>query len=387
MKLRLRLSLLGRMAVALLILLSISLVLAAILSVFGGVLGFAVLGWVYEGVDALADLPRLSMLVPVPPWAVASTTVVTIVGVVYGWPLVRDHTETDHLLPPTTPLSLTITAGLLGCLYLTLIEGSAAIRAALSTSVGIGLMFVLGVGLALWTTVSAVRSRIRGLREQLLENSHRAATDYPHVATAVGRLAQQANVPKPTVYVTETDRPESLTVGYGDDAVVLVSTGLLATLGDDEVEAVLAHEVSHLANGDSRVMGAALGPVLAADEWLEDDPRDFGDRIWNGVFLLLKRYGQFGTSILSRGREWSADAGAAELTGDPAALASALRRLDDARSRPEADLREWERSVAVMDILPPEETAVTTGPFRTHPPTDERIEYLRNRTESIETAE
>ena len=386
MKLRLRLSLLGRMVVALGILLSISLVLAMILSVFGGMLGFAIFGWVYEGVDALADLPRPSMVLPVPPWSVAVAAITAVAGVVRGWPYVRNHTNEEHLIPPTTPISLTITAGMLGCLYLLFIEGSAAIRAALSTAVGLVVVFGLGVILALWVTVADVRARIRDLRERLAEDSHRIEDSHPEIATTVSRLAQQADVPEPSVHVTESARPESVTVGHGDDAIILVSSGLLATLTDAELEAVLAHEISHLANGDSRVMGAALGPVLAADEWIEDDPHDFGDRIWNAVFLLLKRYGQFGTAILSRGREWSADAGAAELTGDPAALASALRRLDDARARPDTDLREWEQSVAVMDILPPTESDVTTGPFRTHPDTDERIEYLRERVESLETA-
>ncbi|MFW5963623.1 MAG: M48 family metallopeptidase [Natronomonas sp.] len=387
MRLRLRLSLLARMAVALGILLSISLVLAVILSIFGGMLGFAIFGWVYEGVDALAGLPRLSTAFPVPAWAVASVAIAGILGVVGGWPYVRNYTGTEYLIPPTTGISLAVTAGLLGCLYLTLVEGSAALRAVLSTAIGLVVLFGFGVVLALWVTVADVRARIRGLRETLAEDSSPIEESHPDVATTVSRLAQQANVPEPAVHITETARPESVTVGYGDDAVVLVSTGLLETLAVDELEAVLAHEISHLANGDSRVMGAALGPVLAADEWIESDPNDFGDRIWNGVFHLLKLYGQLGTAILSRGREWGADAGAAELTGDPAALASALRRLDDARTRPETDLREWEHSVAVMDILPPEESDITTGPFRTHPDTEKRIEHLRNRTESLESAD
>jgi heat shock protein HtpX len=109
MKLRLRLSLLGRMVVALGILLSISLVLAMILSVFGGMLGFAILGWVYEGVDALADLPRPSMVLAVPPWAVAVAAITAVVGVVRGWPYVRNYTSEEHLIPSTSGLKTTLT--------------------------------------------------------------------------------------------------------------------------------------------------------------------------------------------------------------------------------------------------------------------------------------
>ena len=123
-----------------------------------------------------------------------------------------------------------------------------------------------------------------------------------------------------------------------------MSAGLTEALPEAEVEAVLAHEVTHLMDGDSRAMGAALRPVLAAD------------------------------------------AAVAELTGSPAALAAALERLTEARRRPKADLREWERSVAVMDILPPEEPDVSTGPFRTHPPTAERVEHLSSLTEPVEVS-
>lgn len=80
--------------------------------------------------------------------------------------------------------------------------------------------------------------------------------------------------------------------------------------------------------------------------------------------------------MLSRGRERRADAVAAELTGSPAALASALRTLDAERDTPETDLREWERSVAVADILPPARDGVSTGPFRTQSSTADRIEHF-----------
>ena len=89
----------------------------------------------------------------------------------------------------------------------------------------------------------------------------------------------------------------------------------------------------------------------------------------------MKRYGQLGVAVLSRGRERAADVAAAELTGSPAALAGALERLTEARDRPETDLREWEHSVAAMDILPPPEPGVSTEPFRTHPLVKTRVEH------------
>lgn len=384
MRHRLRLSLLGRMVVSLGILLTMSLVVAVLLALVGGFLGVVLLGWIFRTVEILAGLPRVSAFAPVAPALVAALAALVPVGVVRAWPYVCARSDEEHLVPPSSPLSAAITAVSLACLYLVVVEGSATVLAGVSTVGGIVVVLALGVVVAFGITIAEVRGRIRGLREEILRASTPAADAHPGVVTTVRRLAHLADVPGPPVRVTDTARPESVTVGTGRDAVLLVSTGLLDVLPDGELEAVLAHEVAHLSNGDGRVMGAALAPVLAADEWIEDDPARLGDHLWNGLFTALKVYGQFGVAVLSRGREWSADAAAAELTGSPAALAAALRRLDGARGTPETALRDWERSVAVMDILPPAEPDVSTGPFRTHPPTDERIELLRDMAAAIE---
>lgn len=169
------------------------------------------------------------------------------------------------------------------------------------------------------------------------------------------------------MWVVEPDRPESFTVGRGADIVVVVSTGLLHELDDRELDAVLAHEVNLLANGDSRVLGAALAPVLPTDEWIGDDPNRLGDHVWNWVFCALKRYAPFGVAVFARASVYGsapADAGAAELTGSPAGLASALRKLGAARDPTVTDIREWERSVAAADILPPVAPDVSTARSR-----------------------
>jgi heat shock protein HtpX len=85
---------------------------------------------------------------------------------------------------------------------------------------------------------------------------------------------------------------------------------------------------------------------------------------------------QFGIAILSRGREFAADRGAAELTGAPSDLASALEALSDDRSRPSEDKHTWAKSASALDILPREAAVASPGPFRTHPSTEQRIERL-----------
>jgi len=345
MKLRLRLSLLARMVVAAGILLSIPLVVALFLTVFGGMVLLGLLGWSREFLVVLADLPRLSSVTALSPVVVAGATSLTVGVVVGGWPYLRSWTNVECLLPPDTPLAAGIVGGLLGCLYLVVVEASAAAVAALSSVTGMVVLFFGGAGVAVRATVREVRKRIRHLQDRIVGDSSLLEHTEPAVAATARRLARLADVPEPTVRVTGSERPESVTIGSGEDALVLVSAGLVEILSGAELEAVLAHEIAHLANGDSRVMSAALGPVLAADEYVDDDPTDLGDRVWNLVFGGLKRYGQFGVAFLSRGRERAADVAAAELTGSPAALASAIGTLTDARDRPDTDLREWEQSV------------------------------------------
>ncbi|WP_372912974.1 hypothetical protein [Salinigranum sp.] len=99
-------------------------------------------------------------------------------------------------------------------------------------------------------------------------------------------------------------------------------------------------------------MALALAPVVFAEDLFEDDPDDLGEWFWWLFDRALLLYGQLGVAVLSRGREWAADAGAAALTGSPAALASALVRLDEARGPPPEDLREWSDALVALDVLP-----------------------------------
>lgn len=272
------------MAFAVAVLLSITLVIAVVLALVGGFLGVALLGWVHRGAEAAAGLPRLSTVAPVSPLSIAIVATVAAVALVQGWPHVRARTDEEYLLPPTTSISASVTASLLGALYLVLVEGGAALLAGLSTLVGIAAAIGLGVVLAIAVTVGEVRGRIDSLREEVVAGSTPIADVTMGVEAVAMRLAQQVGVPVPEVRLTSTDRPESLTVGSGEDAVVVVSRGLLETLTDEELESVLAHDVSHLANGDSRVLGAALAPVLTADEWIDADPDRPGEYVWNWIF-------------------------------------------------------------------------------------------------------
>jgi heat shock protein HtpX len=283
---------------------------------------------------------------------------------------------------------LSLVAGFLLGLLLTPVTSQWVLLRAL-TARPLVTIAVLGVLTLPVLYVGPVRREIRDFREELGCAGVPAAESYPEVARSVERLAQQADVPAPGVYVARRDRAESYAVGGG---TVVVTTGLVRALSAAELEAVLAHEVSHLANGDSRLMGAALVPLLVTERmgssgppemsWFVRQPLAGAFRTGFWAVLTLVSYvqgiaNQFGLAVLSRERELAADRGAARLTGDPAALASALERLSDDRRRPDEDARSWHRAASVLDILPSEGPAMADNPFRTHPPTDERIEHLR----------
>lgn len=245
---------------------------------------------------------------------------------------------------------------------------------------------------------------------------HVSADEYPELHAAVTRLAAQADVPVPDVAVKHTEIPNAFAVGTPGDGTVAVTTGLLDRLGDEELEAVLAHELSHLANRDASLMTVAWVlptvtyylAVLAfyvlygLVRFLGAGGGGGGNRDGRGLLvglvvitvsavatLSVSAMFWFGSvlihRVLSRSREYAADRGAAEITGSPAALASAPRAVDEAMPEmPDEDLRELDGGAEALYLAPLEARAfgdrelVSTDVFpETHPPTRERVARLR----------
>jgi heat shock protein HtpX len=144
----------------------------------------------------------------------------------------------------------------------------------------------------------------------------------------------------PRLAVVETETPNAFTVGIAPTkAVVAVTRGLIRILEDRELEAVLAHELAHIANRDASVLTAvafprALGQTLIADESVAGALLWF---VWP-LGLPLWALGTLLTLTVSRYREYAADRGSALLTGAPEQLMSALQKLSD-RHIPGGDLR------------------------------------------------
>ena len=217
--------------------------------------------------------------------------------------------------------------------------------------------------------------------------------EYPDLHRLVDRLSQQADLPKPTVAVADTSVPNAFATGRSpSNATVAVTSSLLETLTEDELEGVLAHELAHVKNRDVMVMTIAsflstIAFFIVRWGWLLGGDNRQGAPVivaivasllvWVISFLLIR--------ALSRYREYSADRGAALITGKPGALASALMTIDGRMDRvPEEDLRE-EAEMNAFFIIPIK--AGFVGKIAsTHPSTENRIERLRELEKEMETA-
>ncbi|MDZ5811636.1 M48 family metalloprotease [Halorubrum sp. AD140] len=232
----------------------------------------------------------------------------------------------------------------------------------------------------------------------------------PALYELVTRIATQLDIPIPTIALSERQAPEALAVGFRPGNIHLIlSRGTLDTLdGTAELEAVIAHELAHVKNRDAMVMTIVSLPVILANG-LGSRLADVENPGWAAIVIVPLAFistifwviGKAITARLSRVRERAADHVAAEITGSPAALATALKQLDqDISETPNRDLREVSgiSSLSILPLEPEELEKVMLGPegntepsywwlrtrlhqlerwlFRTHPPTDNRIEQL-----------
>jgi heat shock protein HtpX len=215
----------------------------------------------------------------------------------------------------------------------------------------------------------------------------------------VERLAAMADVPPPRLAVMPTDVPNAFSAGARPSrSIVVVTRGLLERLDDAELEAVLAHELTHVANRDAVVMTVAAGPTMLGRKvlWgfvsLPATADSISGKLVAAFALLyllpLVFVGWVGYAFatllvmtLSRYREFVADRGAALLTGSPESLMSALQKIADAVSLiPERDLRSTV-AIKALFVLPAQSRSggFEIDPLRmfpTHPPLEQRLERL-----------
>jgi heat shock protein HtpX len=218
----------------------------------------------------------------------------------------------------------------------------------------------------------------------------------PRAYDIVQRLTQRVGLPMPKIYVIPTDSPNAFATGRNPaHASVAVTEGILNLLTDEELEGVLAHELGHVKNRDiliSSVAATLAGAitVLARMAWWAGMFGGYGsdreERRGGGLGALLMMIlapiaAMLIQMAISRSREYQADATGAHFTGNPYALASALKKLD-AYSRRVPLLAS--PSTAHLFIIQPLLGISFSNLFSTHPPIAKRIERLTGRPAELE---
>jgi heat shock protein HtpX len=214
----------------------------------------------------------------------------------------------------------------------------------------------------------------------------------PRVYAAVERLTAKANIPMPKIYVLPTESPNAFATGRNPKhASVAVTAGILELLNDEELEGVLAHELSHVRNRDiltSSIAATLAGAITilarmafwgSAMAGLGGDRRDREGGGLGAIFMLL--LAPLAAMLIqlwvSRTREYEADASGARLTGNPYALATALEKISGVSKQ--IPLNASPNSAHMFIIAPLLSGATFASLFSTHPPVKERIQRLIGR--------
>jgi heat shock protein HtpX len=212
-------------------------------------------------------------------------------------------------------------------------------------------------------------------------------SEAPELHQMVSRLCTIADLPMPKIAIVKTSMPNAFATGRNQkNAVVAVTTGIMERLSRSELEAVLAHELTHVKNRDMMVMTIATFLSSVAQilvQWMPflgggSRDRDSGSNfivlflvslaVWIVSFILIR--------ALSRYREFSADRGAAIITGQPSHLASALMKISGFKV-PTQDLRKVEGPVSALFIVPALSGSSIMNLFSTHPTMEARIAALQ----------
>jgi heat shock protein HtpX len=214
-------------------------------------------------------------------------------------------------------------------------------------------------------------------------------SEAPDLYSVVATLSQRASIPMPRVYIIENDSPNAFATGRNPEhGVVAVTTGILRLLNRNELEGVLAHELSHIRHRDilvQTVAAAMAGAITMLANWARfaaffGGGRDSDDESGGNIFsvIIFSMIAAFAALLIqlaiSRSREYYADEGGAQLSGNPLFLANALRKLETGVAR--VPMQDANPSTAHMFILNPFTAKGVLSLFSTHPPIEERIERL-----------
>ena len=209
------------------------------------------------------------------------------------------------------------------------------------------------------------------------------ANSAPDLFHIVERLAGQARLPMPKVYITENPQPNAFATGRDPaHAAVCVTSGLLATVSKEELAGVIAHELGHVRNRDTltmtitAVIAGAIGMLANFAFFMGDRRNPLGLVGVLLVTMLAPVAAMLVQAAISRSREFEADKAGAELTGRPLWLADALAQIDQSARKTLNAPADANPATAHMFIINPLHGGLS-GLFASHPSTEERIARLR----------
>jgi heat shock protein HtpX len=211
----------------------------------------------------------------------------------------------------------------------------------------------------------------------------------PKLYAAVRELTTRAGLPMPRLYVIPQDQPNAFATGRNPKhSAVAVTRGILSLLSEDELRGVLSHELTHIRNHDiliqsvASAIGAAITYLAYMLLWFggEDNNSPIGLAASLALVLLAPIAATIIQLAISRQREYAADAGGAEICGNPESLASALLRLEQGA----ADMpMQVNQAAEPLYIVRPFSSKGIAGLFSTHPPIEERVKRLRQMRPSL----
>jgi heat shock protein HtpX len=266
----------------------------------------------------------------------------------------------------------------------------------------LGVLFAAGAGVALMAVVAIALFIGQVFLSDKIALASLGAKEVspqqaPELHAMIERLCVQADLPKPRIVVIDTAMPNAFAMGRSKKAAtVAATTGIMNLLTPAELEGVMAHELSHVANRDVMVMtlasfGAAVASMILQFGFLFGGGRSSNNND-NGpswAVVLLVSLAVYAVSFLlmqalSRYREFAADRGAAVLTGRPSALASALLKISGQMQRiPSQDLRSPQEMNAFFNIPAAAKNSMASL-ISTHPPVEQRIARLQRLEQQLQ---